>query len=205
MPAGNKSQLDMLGGGDIIDVSWATVATADLVKQMHGINAAFEQLHGYSLRHVWCNSTVIQNVLNNSKLQSAAGTANTVFDLIQTQTNPQSPEGIDDTGFVMRFRALPWLTWHVTDAGLEVDGTFTKHFPDDYAAFTASPDIDIAEMYQGSELVRTSYTSSAREIFGVGGWATPTLNPSGFELFGLDNALPVLYVPSAIAYAQVVF
>jgi len=51
IPAANKTQGDMLGAGDIINVSWATVGTADVVQDCLQINAAYEQLHGRPLRH----------------------------------------------------------------------------------------------------------------------------------------------------------
>ncbi len=204
IPAGNKSQLDMLGAGDILDVSWATIASADIPKHLFDINAAFEELHGYPLRHVWLNSSTFSYVLNNSKLQSLAGTANRVFTAFRP-TGERNEEGVEDTSLTATLAGVPWVTFHIYDGGLEVDGSFTKFIPDNYAVFMADPDPNISEMYEGSEYIREQHTSEPRENFGLGAWTTPTIDPAGFDLKGLDVSLPVLYVPTAIAYGQVVF
>jgi hypothetical protein len=205
IPAGNKSQLDMLGAGDILGTSWATVASADIVADTLQINAAYEQLHGFPLRHAFCNSTTIQYVLNNAKLQAVSGTARPVFEQYQPAGREQ-PDGNEDTGFVYKFVGIPWLTFHVNDAGLEVDGTFTKFYPDGYMAFDTDPNNgDVQELYEGSDMIRETVNSSPREMFGLGGWSEPCTNPSGFNLFELDTCLPVLYNPSTKCWAQVAF
>lgn len=204
IPAGNKSQLDLLGAGDIIGTSWALVATADIFADVMDINSAFEQLHGYPVRHVWMNSTGIRNVFNNTKLQGLTGTANRVFTTF-APTGLRSPEGIEDTGFTVVFGAIPWLTWHVYDAGLDVNGTYTKFIPDDVAVFMPDPSPAIAEWYEGSEIVAENVMDPGTERYGLAAWSTRVIDPAGFELKALDVGLPVLYLPKAIAYATVVF
>lgn len=204
VPSGNKSQLNMLGGGDIINVSWATVASADIPMDCLQINAAFEQLHGRPLRHVWINSTLLGSVLANTALQNLAGTANRVF----TSFNPSGvpgPDGIEDTGFTVVFEGLPWVTWHVYDGGLDVDGTFTKFIPDTAAIFLPDPSPDWAEFYNGSEVVAENVMSAGDVRYGLSAWTTRVIDPAGFELKSLDIGLPVLYIPNCIAYGTVVF
>lgn len=204
VPAGNKNQLNMLGGGDIINTSWATVATADIMQDCMQINAAFEQLHGYPLRHVWCNSTMIANVFNNAKMQAMAGTANRVFRQF-TPTGILGPDGTEDTGFTVVFEALPWLTWHVYDGGLEVDGSFTKFFPDTNAAFLPDPNPDWLEWLNGSEMVAENLMDGGSEKMGLAGWTTKQIDPAGFALKSLDSGMAALYKPNCVVWATPVF
>jgi hypothetical protein len=204
VPAGNKSQLDMLGAGDIIGTSWATVASADIPQNLLDINAAFEELHGYPLRHVWCNSTMFGYVLNNSKLQALGGTANRPFTYF-TPVGTTNEDNVEETGFTAVFEGIPWVTWHVYDGGLEVDGTYTKFLADDQAVFLPDPSPDICEMYEGSEIIRERLDSGSRLVYGMTGWSTPSIDPAGFILKELDVCLPVIYIPKAFASGTVVF
>ena len=51
IPAGNLTQLNMLGSGNILNADWATAGT-DIPAQLHAINAAMIQLTGLGLAHV---------------------------------------------------------------------------------------------------------------------------------------------------------
>ena len=203
-PAANRSQLDLLGAGDIINTSWATTATADIVGDCLAINSAFEQLHGRPLRHVWSNSTDIINVMNNTGLQGMAGTANRVFTSFEP-TRLTAPDGIEDTGFTVVFEGLPWLTWHVYDGGLDINGTFTKFLPDNNMIFCPDPATDQVEWYNGSEVVAENVMAPGDERYGLSAWTTRVIDPAGFELKSLDIGLPILYIPTALAYGTVVF
>jgi len=205
VPDGNRAKLNMLGAGDILGASWATAATG-IIGDLFAINKAFEQLHGRPLRHVWCNSTVIQYVMNNTGMKAVAGTSNVVFD--SWQASPQvNAEGIQDTGHMVVFKAVPWLVWHVYDAGLEVGTTptFTQFLDDTHAIFLPDPDPDWCELHEGSELIRENRMSQPEEQFGIYGWSEPTTQPSGQELLTLDNCVPALYVPKCVAYGTVVY
>ena len=204
IPAGNKTQGNMLGAGDIINTSWATVGSADIVQDCLQINAAYEQLHGRPLRHCWMTSTGILNVMNNTKLQGVSGTANRAFTTFEP-TGLSNAEGIQDTGFTVVFEAMPWLTFHVYDGGLDVNGTFTKFIEDTGALFTPEPSTDWTEFYNGSEIVKENVMSPGDERFGLQAWTESTTQPAGFEMMALDIGIPVLYVPNAPAYLTVVF
>jgi hypothetical protein len=203
IPAGNKTQLDMLGAGSIIDATWANAAT-NIPLHCLKINAAFEQLHGIPLRHIWINSTGLNNVMNNTKMQALAGTANRVFESF-VPTGIVGPDGIEDTGFTVRFNALPWLTWHVYDGGLDVDGTFTKFIGDTHAIFLPDPSSTIWEWYNGSEVVKENVMAPGDERYGLQAWVTSVIDPAGFELKGLDIGMIVPYIPKAIGFGTVVF
>lgn len=204
VPAGNKAQLDMLGAGDIINTSWADTANADIPQDLLQINSACEQLHGRPLRHIWCNSVLINNVMNNAKLQSLAGSANRVFTTFEP-TGLSRPDGSEDTGFTVRFEAIPWITWHVYDAGLDVNGTFTKFIPDANAIMLPDPSTDWIEWYNGSEVVAENVMAAGDERFGLQAWQTRVIDPAGFELKALDVGLDILYIPAVVINAVVVF
>ena len=82
VPAGNLTQLDMLGGGDILDADWATAAT-DIPAHLHEINAAMIQLTGMGLAHVVVTSVGWQHIVNNTKVQDQGGTGGPVFERLK--------------------------------------------------------------------------------------------------------------------------
>jgi len=204
VPAASKTKLNLLGAGDIVGTSWATVATADVIGDCLEINAAFEQLHGRPLRHVWCNSTILQYLLTNTGLKNAGGTANIVFSSWNQEVT-RSAEGIPGTGHEIVFRALPFLTFHVYDAGLTVNGTYTKFFDDTHAVFLPDPGADWAEMLEGSEIVAENRLDPGSERYGLAAWTERFTQPAGFELIAVDNAVPALYIPTCVAYGTVVY
>ena len=199
VPAANKSQLNMLAGGNIIDAVWSAAGT-DILAQLMNINAAFEQLHGLPLRHIWLNSAEIRKVMDNTDFQTIGGSANTIFNTFNPSGDSR-PDGSEDTDLLVVFRAIPWVTWHVYDAGLVVDGTFTKFLPDDRVSFMSDPSTDWTEWLEGSEIVAENIMSPGTEQFGFHAWTERVTQPAGFELIGVDNGLPALYIPDALAYA----
>lgn len=204
VPDTNKSKLNMIAGGDILATSWHDIA-APMIADCFQISAAMEQLHGRPLKHIWCDSVTIQYAMLNTGMIAAAGSANVVFS--DWRESPEvNVEGIRDNGHMVIFRALPWLVWHVYDAGLDVPAvitgvpTFTKFFDSTHCAFLPEPDQDWVEMLEGSELVRETVVSQPTERYGIAAWAEPCTQPSGRELLTLDNAIPALYIPNCVAY-----
>lgn len=186
---------------NIIDVAW-TDLTANIHRQCMKINAGFEEVHGRPLRHIWCNSTTIEPLFRNVGLINMGGTANTVFN----EYGPDGevgPDGVASTGFTVVFKGIPWVTFHVYDGGLDVNGTYTKFLPDGYAAFHPEVNSDWVEMAEGSEIVAENVTDPGSERFGLAAWTERCTQPAGFELLGVDNCLPLLYIPKCIAYANV--
>ena len=196
LPAANKGNL-----GGIIDAGW-NLTTTDILGQILAINAKFEEDHGYPLRHVWVDSGVYNLMLNNDSLKNVAGTANTVFTQFEP-TGIRNVEGIEDTGFDVVFRAIPWLQVHVYDARLDVDGTSKKIIEPKHAYFTADPDSNIAEWLEASEVVAENVMDPGREAFGMVSWVTRVIDPAGFELKTLDGGMTALYLPKCVADATV--
>lgn len=203
IPAGNKGQLNMLGTGNIIDKSWAD-PSADVIKHCLMVQQAFEELHGWPLRHVWITSTVLNYLMNNTVLINTAGMANTVW-LTWNRSPYVGPDGVPDGGHEVVFRGLPWLQFHIYDAGLVVDGQFKRIIEDNAAIFLPDPSPELFEMHEGSEIVVENVNDPGQERFGLAAWTQRVVQPAGWELLAVDNCIPALYVPKAVAYATVVF
>lgn len=202
---GTLSSISSVFGADT--TSWATTASANIIQTCLGINAGFEELHGRPLRHAWCNSKTIQYVINNTGMKGAAGTSNIVWESWQRSTFT-GPDGMVDTGFEVVFKALPWLTWHVYDAGLDMwakegTSTYTKFFPDDRVVFLPDPSSDWFEYQEGSEWVRENKMDTGSERYGIAAWSEVVTQPSGSEIITLDNGLPILYVPKCVLSVDV--
>lgn len=193
-----------------ISATWATAGT-DVVGDCLRINAAFEANHGRPLRDIWINSVVVGYLNTNTGLKNLGGTANVVFERFQP-SNYASADGIPDTGFTVVYRGLPWLTFHVYDAGLNVydpvtakADTYTKYLDDTHAIFAPEPSTDWCEWIEGSEVVAENVTDPGTVRFGFHAWSTRVIDPAGWELKVVDNGLPALYIPKAIGYGTVVF
>jgi hypothetical protein len=70
--------LAMNTGANTITATWATV-TNDIPLMLQKVSAGFEQAVGEPLRHVFCNYSVWNNVLQNTLVRQLAGTAATPF------------------------------------------------------------------------------------------------------------------------------
>lgn len=207
MPAGNKNQLNMLGSGNIIDVSWANPA-ANIPAQLLAINAAFEQIAGSNLARVYCNSNLWSKVIVNDYVAAGHGIANPPFRRF-TRVMGERPDGKEVVEHVGELLSVPGVEFIIMDEGLEIGApgseAFTKHFPDENAAFLPNPNNDTFEMLLGSEPV-AEYDNAPWQIkMGAASWSKTSFNPTGWEMFTLDNALPVPYVPKAYAWGTVVF
>jgi len=197
VPTGNLTQLDMLGGGNILNADWATAGT-DIPAQLHAINAAMIQLTGMGLAHVLLTSVGWQKVVNNTKVKDQGGSAGPAFERLQRVSAGE---------FTAVLRGLPWLTFHVIDYGLEIyNGTsevFTKLIEDDHAAFLPEPSPRWVQYLEGSEFVTEGPNGAKHERYGFYAYAFPTHDPSGWELCGVFNGIPALYTPSAVAYGLI--
>lgn len=211
IPASNKDQLEMGTGENIIDAPWDD-PNADVIGQVMKINSAFERLHGFPARHFWISSVTCNDLLNNIGLQNVGGTAYRIFDSM-TRRQITSSEGIPDSGFDVVFRALPLWTFHVYDGVLATDvdtpgydettaANVSKIIPDNNCIITPDPG-DWCGWLAGSEMVAENLWDSGTERFGFHNWTTRVIDPAGWELKFLDNGLPALFVPKAVAYPTI--
>lgn len=213
MPSGNKNQLNILGAGNIILVGWQNVG-APLIKNCLQIQAAMTQLSGYQPRHMWMNSLSWYNVLLNSEVRNTAGSSNTPF--AQYDRVPEmAMDGMPQPEFSAQLRGIPWLTWHIADdvlvTGGDIDpswstssGTTTiKVCPDNTCMIAPDPSPDWAEMYLGAEYISENAGQPMMLKRGYTFWKEWVTQPSCIELIALMNAIPLLYVPRALAFATV--
>lgn len=216
IPAGNKNQLDMLGGGDIIGTTWANVG-APILNDIAAITAAFVQLSGYAMTDVLVNSLTWQTILLNTQVRNQGGSSNTVFS--DWERKPTTfMDGEPGTYFYGMLRALPNVRFHICDDVLALNtgidpvnstapagATLAKVIPDDMAIFTTQPDSEWTQLYHGGEYVVENPGSPMVFRGGYYTWKEWTTQPSAVSLLGLLNAIPLLYIPKAIAPATVIF
>jgi hypothetical protein len=137
-----------------------------------------------------------------------------VFESLSART-VTSREGIPDTGFDVKFRALPLFTFHVYDGVLSSTGDTRDSvttlnssgveylIPDDYVITMPDPSDEWIGMTIGSEPIAENVMSQGRIATGFANWSTRVIDPPGYELKFLDNYLPVLYVPNCVGYGYV--
>lgn len=208
MPAGHLSQLNMLGGGNLIGATWAT-NTTDIPSHVMAIDEAFSQLYGGRLEYVMLRRREWQYVLNNQIVQGLAGSANQPFETLQLDfgTNPDgSPRKVHAATFVW----CPGIKWIVNNDVLEIGApgseTRTPHIEEGKVLFLPDPkNADIFSGYLGSEPI-SEYDNGPETVkTGFSAWSTKTSNPTSTNVFVLDNFLPVNHNPYASAYGTVVF
>lgn len=203
IPAGNKSQLDMLGDGDLISASWASADT-DIPGQLLAIRRAMIQLNGWDLKHVLCGSEIWNYVVNNTKVHTQGGSVERVFDVLKPADN-------DSDVFVAVLRGIPWLTWHIIDNVLEVWNASTEAYtlqpviPANSAVFLPDPDRSWATYINGTATVTEGPNGVPTDRAGFYPYAYSTFDPSGWNLCVEHNGLPELDVPSCIAVGEVVY
>lgn len=197
VPAGNLGQLNMLGAGNILNVDWSSAST-DIPRHLHQINAAMVQMTGLGLAHVAITSVGWQHIVNNTKVQAQGGSANVVFESLQRVASGE---------FSAVLRAMPWITFHVIDYGLDAwngsSEVFTKLIDDTHAAFFPDPSRRWTQYLEGSEIVTEGPGGVKQERFGFYPYAYSTHDPSGWELAAVFNGIPALYMPAAVAYGRI--
>jgi Phage major capsid protein E len=214
IPAGNKSQLNILGTGNILLVGWQN-AGAPLIKNCLQIQAAMTQLSGYQPEHFWMNGLTWYNVLLNSEVRNTAGSANTPFASYERVASTAF-DGMPQPEFAAVLRGLPWATWHICDDVLvtnsDIDptwasapstATFAKICPDNTCIIMPKPSPDWTQMFLGAELISENAGQPMMRKNGYTMWKEWVTQPSCIELIALMNALPLLYVPRAVCFATV--
>lgn len=216
VPAGNKAQLNMLGAGNIIDISWANQASA-IMKHLSAIKVAFAQLSGYPLTDIWVNSNTWYNVITNTEIRNLAGSSNTgyaEFDM----TEDNDFDGIPGGQYRAILRADPTINWHINNdvmvTNSDIDpsyatapstATIIKVVPDNMAFFMTKPSPLWTKMYHGGEYVVENPGMPGSLRSGYYFWREYVTQPSAVDLIGLMNAIPLLYIPKVVAPGTVIF
>ena len=208
IPTGNTLQLNMTGAGNILDASWATIASTDIPRHLSAINAAFEYTSGSRLDVAVINSKTWDLIKNNTLVQRQAGSSNRVFKVDKRDVG-MGFNGKPLTNRVGEIDAANFVEFIITDAVMDVGPPHTlrreKLIPDNYAWFGPQPDKDLMEMLIGSEVVSEGHGKAPSEKYGTYAYSKENDDPAVVELYSGDNACPALYVPAATAWAQVVF
>lgn len=216
IPAGNKSQLNMLGTGDIIGTTWSNAA-APIIGDINQVIAAFAQLSAYQLTDIFINSTMWINIISNTEVRNVAGSANTPFASLEYDQRASVNNGPPMRRAVIR--GAPDVRFNMIDdtfsLGADTDpintssggnvGTLAKYIPDTMAIFTTENDGTWAKLYYGGEYVAEYPGGPAAARMGWYAWSMTTTQPTGLELICLLNAVPALLVPNVVAPGTVVF
>lgn len=213
IPAGNKNQLNMTGGGNIITISWANTAAATIFEDILAVNSAYYQISGWPLKHIWMDSVMWGYVTNNAGIKSRSGTANVVFEEFKRVPGYDDPDKAMDE-FTGRLRCLPDFVFHIYDGGstlasgnstLDSNATFTKWLPSTQAFFMPEPSPNLYQLLIGGEYVVEQDGMAGTLKRGLSFWPRYVAEPSRIELNGLDNAVPIVRVPKTLAPATPVF
>ncbi len=214
---GNESQLDMtdrLGtsifGSDIIDVGWENQG-ADIVQQLMRVNAAFKRKTGTRLELGIMNSSLWTFLVNNNNLQVNAGIANSPFvEFFRRDGNANN--SLPDTEFEARFAAMPWMRFIISDEIIETGApgstVDTNIIPDDHIWLGPDPAMarnkGFFEMLEYAQPTRDRAGSPLVPRRGMYAWVNDDeYDPPVTKLHSQDNALPVMYIPEATAFAKV--
>lgn len=215
VPPGNKSQLNMtardgttsIHGASIIDVPWNSPG-ADIPLHFDKINQARSAVGVGPVRHVHVNSTTFRPLSYNESLSATQGIANPPFTNYQREVGTR-PDGSALHEYVAQFLALPGVTFHVSDEGLELwDAvnsvfSFTKHWANGMAVLMGEPNAERYTLYQGSEPI-AEYDGGPETVrVGLSSWTKKTANPTATEVYILDNALTVPHDPYDLQVATV--
>ena len=84
-----------------------------------------------------------------------------------------------------------------------MNGTETNILPDGALLGTPNPSSDWAEWMEGSEIVAENVMDPGTERYGFHPWLERTTQPAGWDLIGVDNGLPALYIPNSVVYFDV--
>ena len=200
LPAGNQSQLDVFGDGDIISADWSTSST-DIPGHLYAINDAMTQKTGQGLRHVHTTSAIWNYVINNDKVKAQAGTARRPFERLSKESPGE---------FSCVLHGIPWVMWHIVDYGLEVwdpnssAETYQKVIEANHAVFT--PEVNNTWCYymRGGEWMVEGPNGSKSFQHGLYSYGYEVHDPAGAKLTTIHNGFPALPVPEAIMNAEVV-
>jgi hypothetical protein len=219
VPAGNTLQLNMLGNGNIFNVS-ITNPNCPFIAILAQIKAAFAQLTGFALTDVWVNSIMWSYIITNNQVRQTAGTSETPFAQFDRVEDPGQYDGLPTNDYYCILRGDPTVRFHLTDyiliTGADIDPivstapatpvpTYDKIVPDTMMIFSTQPMPMWTKMYMGGEPVVERPGMNAVIRRGWYTWTEPVTQPSVIELISLLNAVPVLYNPLVVAPATAAY
>lgn len=216
VPAGNKTQGNMtdragtsVHGSSIFAISLDNT-TADLVLYIDKVNQARSVQGVGPVRHIHCNNRMWNYIRNLEVLAAMAGIVNPPF-MSYDRVAGTRPDGTALHEYTGTVNALPGITFHITDEGLELwDAAtsafvFQKHFPDTMLVMMGDPVGEKYSAYLGSEPI-AEYDGGPETIrTGTSAWSKKVSNPTATEVYVLDNCLTVPHDPYDIDIITAVF
>ena len=212
LPAAQKSQLNMLGAGNIITLSWDNPA-APIVNHCMNVQDATVQLTGMPLAYAAVTSAGWNNVVNNTQVRTLGGTVQAPFDSftwVDDKVNGDARRGLA----MAKLKAIPWLTWIICDEVVALGGggdpvsggtaTRTKLIGDTACVFMPEPDSSWRQLYLGGEVVAEDYGKKPSVKVGLSAWQRTDIEPTTVNLHCLYNMVGVAY-RHPWSYATVVF
>jgi hypothetical protein len=201
VPSGNKDQLDVFGGGDIIDVTWSNTA-ANIAKQTFNLQAAAVKKTGYPLKYAIYGANIPGYMSANDSLK-----------YFWARNQQYNQEYLEKNLVPEKFLDLIWVPANQAFYDDASDATQTI-FPADGVTFT--PEINKATytLYRGSELVPNQFgpvsdtmaaLKSMTEVFGRGRYAKLKDNPVEIIDIAFTHFLARLKVPASYFFADVAF
>ncbi len=209
MPAGNTAQLNMLGGGNIIDQTWSNLDT-DIPNHLGLINRAFQILCGGRLAGAIITHQIFNFMRRNNVIQEEHGTSVSPYLRYEQIEMESSVANTMKNVLVVEFRSFPGCVFFITDEVIDLgyDGaeSLQSIVPANQGMFFGfTPGDNVVQMYQGSEPIAEYDGAPETEKIGFAAWSVKRSNPTATELYVLDNALPVNHVPAALACPTLVF
>jgi len=198
VPAGNQSQLNVFGSGDVLNANWDTAAT-DLHAQMRALHKAARKLTGYPLRYAFYGENIPGYIYANTTAQAFITGVPSLSEQAAKATIPNGLFGFN---------------WVPVDEAFFVDkdDAYQDWFGADQIVFTPAPSPDWYEFVEGSYLIPRSLNltkdasaalGQVEEVTGAFSYATLEDDPTGIKHLAGDTFLPIVKVPDAIFNATV--
>jgi hypothetical protein len=197
VPAGNKSQLNVFGTGNLL-TNW-TATNPGILKQLKAVKKASRKLTGFPITHAFYTESVPNYIANDPVIQAIIKGSSRVAEEAITAEIPES---------------VGKLKWIPIDQAFFVDGQNNARdwFADPTVVFTPDPSIDWWEFVEGTYPVPRSIQLAAamdavlgnfQQVAGPFSYASITINPPGITHYAGDTFLPVLKNPKAIFIATI--
>jgi hypothetical protein len=208
IPATNLTTVESIFGSD----SWDTAST-DVVAQFLALQAHSERVSGFVQEYAWVNFEGIKRLYANTDLRAKVGTAYRIFDIQTGREISTIPDGRRQSGYMVKFTAIPQITFIVydgvhniypviTDSTASADST--KLIPDGKMIVTPAPSSEWLGQVTTGEVVRENVADMNPQFrYGFYNWVEPKTQPSGRELIFLDWFLYWLKIPSAVYYVDI--
>lgn len=201
VPAGNKTQLDILGAGSILTTGWNTT-TASIDTQIMAFKTAALQLTGYEPRYAFYGKNVPGFLTRNTTLKE--------YFVRSGAFNGQYLSSGDIPNPLLGLTWLPAYQHFFEDQ----NGVVKTIIGDNEVVFTPEPDLDWIGWLEGTYDVPTSMTVAGDAVAALGNimavsgdfaYATLVLDPLSIKMVYGSTFLPVIKVPKAVFMATVSF